>query len=114
MHLLSSHLTLTLLSPLHVPLLITSLNASAYLYNTSILLGHVLYYSPFSIPPGVSESPRLPVKWNLDDVGYDTAKKALGGKLRVRAEAEVGVGVGEWRDVVTYEGKGFGVTVRWF
>lgn len=114
MHLLFSHLTLTLLSPLHVPLLITSLNASAYLHNTSILLGQVLYHSPFSIPPGVSQSPRLPVQWNLDDVGYDTVKKALGGKLRVRAEAEVGVGVGKWREVVMYEGRGVGVTVRWF
>lgn len=114
MHLLFSHLTLTLLSPLHVPLLITSLNASAYLHNTSILLGHIHYHSPFSIPPGVSQSPKLPVQWNLDDVGYDTVKKALGGKLRVRAEAEVGVGVGEWREVVMYEGKGVGVTVRWF
>lgn len=114
MHLLSSHLTLTLLSPLHVPLLITSLNASAYLHNTSILLGQIFYDSPFSIPPGVSQSPRLPVQWSLDDVGYDTVKKALGGKLRVRAEAEVGVGVGEWREVVMYEGRGVGVTVRWF
>lgn len=54
------------------------------------------------------------MQWNLDDVGYDTLKKALGGKLRVRAEAEVGVGVGEWREVVMYEGRGVGVKVRWF
>ena len=42
-------------------------------------LGQIL--PPFSIPPGVSQSPRLPLKWSLDDVGYDTVKKALGGNL---------------------------------
>lgn len=54
------------------------------------------------------------MQWSLDDVGYDTVKKALGGKLSVRAEAEVGVGVGEWREVVMYKGSEVGVTVRWF
>lgn len=106
MHLLSSHLTLTLLFPLHVRLLITSLNARAYLHqHFPSSLGKYSIIPPFSIPPGVSQSPRLPVEWSPDDVGYDTVKKALGGNLKVRAEAEVGVGVGGWRDM---RGEGWG------
>ena len=41
-------------------------------------------------------------------------QKALGENLRVRAEAEVAVGVGSWMEVVWYIWRGVGVTVRWF
>lgn len=72
---------------------------------------------PFDVPPvdedgnGVT-SPRLPVEWSLGSVGYDAVKRALGGSLRLGAVADVGVGVGEWRERVWFVGGGIGARVR--
>lgn len=67
---------------------------------------------PFEVPPGVSETPRLPVDWDLGSVGYDAVKKALNGELKVEAKAKVGVRVGRWREKVWYVGKGIGARVQ--
>lgn len=64
------------------------------------------------MPPGVSTSPRLPVDWTLGGVGYEALRAAVGGRLRLDAVAEVGVGVGAWRQRVWFVGRGIGAGVR--
>ncbi len=75
-------------------------------------MGTILYELPWEVPPGVSESPRLPVEWDLGSVGYEAVREAVGGRLKVDAGAEVGVGVGEWGERVWFEGRGVGARVR--
>ena len=109
MHILSSTATFTLSSPL--PLSITSISAEAYHNGTKI--AQIDYDYPFDVPKGVSESPKLPVQWELDEFG--TVKEALGGGLKVDAEAVVGVqvgGQGGWRERVWFTGGGIGARVR--
>ncbi|EGP82897.1 uncharacterized protein MYCGRDRAFT_77372 [Zymoseptoria tritici IPO323] len=129
-HLLSSSATFTLLSPLtHSTLYITSLNATAYLPPSDPSdrdpnpadreAGRILYDEPFGVPPVAEtpdgegfDTPRLPVDWNLGSVGYGAVKRALGGELKLRAVAEVGVRLGRWREVVWFRGGGLGVGIR--
>lgn len=44
-------------------------------------------------------------------MGYGAVKQALGGGLRLDAKADVGVGVGRWREVVWFSGRGIGARV---
>ncbi len=53
------------------------------------------------------------MRWSLDDVGYGTVKKALGGQLKIEAKAVIGVQVGVWMEEVEFVGRGVGVRVRW-
>ncbi|KAF2840749.1 hypothetical protein M501DRAFT_930160 [Patellaria atrata CBS 101060] len=111
MHLLTSTALFHLLSPLRTTTIyLTSLNATAYY--ESHPAGHILYNLPFAVPPGLSESPRLPVDWNLGSVGYDAVRKALGGTLKLDAFAEAGVRIGMWREEVWVRTKGVGARVR--
>lgn len=65
------------------------------------------------MPPGVSESPALPVEWDIGSVGFGAVREAVGGRLRLDAEATVEVGVGEWRSgEVWFRGRGIGAGVR--
>lgn len=116
MHLFTSTATFTLLSPLRQSILyITSINATAFYKGDDV--GHIDYDLPFAVPPidadgnGVT-SPRLPVDWSLGSVGYDAVKRALGGQLKLSAEAEAGVRIGEWRERVWFRGSGIGASVR--
>ncbi|KAL8694554.1 MAG: hypothetical protein Q9218_000810 [Villophora microphyllina] len=110
-HLITSTAILTLLSPLpHTSLWITSVSATASYNNTPV--GAIEYDIPFEVPPGASETPRLPVDWDLGSVGYEAFRKALNGQLKVEAEANVRVRVGRWRERVWYVGKGIGARVR--
>ena len=45
-------------------------------------------------------------------MGYDAVKKALGGRLKLKAEADVGVRIGEWGERIWYKGKGIGAKIR--
>ncbi|KAI4099254.1 MAG: hypothetical protein LQ339_006046 [Xanthoria mediterranea] len=109
-HLITSTAILTLLSPLpHTSLWITSVSATAS-YNDTIV-GAIEYDVPFKVPPGASDTPRLPVDWRLGSIGYDAVKKALGGTLKVEAEATVGVKIGKWKDKVWFKGNGIGARV---
>lgn len=118
MHLFSSTATFTLLSPFaQTTLYITHVNATALYKGDTV--GHIYYGSEFSgvpdefgVPPGLSQTPRLPVDWSLGSVGYDAIKKALGGSLRLRAEAVLGVKIGEWTERIWFKGRGIGAKVR--
>ncbi|MCJ1231953.1 hypothetical protein MMC12_008633, partial [Toensbergia leucococca] len=111
MHLFTSTATFTLLSPLpSTTLYITHINATA-LYKTSPV-GALHYDLPFAVPPGASQSPRLPVEWSLDSVGYEAVRKALGGELELEARAVVGIRIGGWEERVWFVGSGIGASVK--
>ena len=112
MHLLSSTADFTLMSPLpKTTLYITSLNATAF-YNHTLPIGTIIHDLPFAVPPGLSTTPRLPVDWDLGSVGYEAVRKALGGGLKLDAEAEVGVKIGKFETNVWFIGGGIGAIVR--
>ena len=65
-----------------------------------------------TIPPILDQdgngitTPRLPVDWSLGSVGYEAVKKALGGTLKLAAEADISVRLGKFRETVWFKGKG--------
>ncbi|KAJ4988206.1 pre-rRNA processing protein [Stagonosporopsis vannaccii] len=111
MHILSSTALFTLFSPFKsTTMYLTSLNATAYYEGHEA--GKILYDLPFAVPPGLSESPRLPVDWSFGSLGYEAIKKALGGQLKLNAFAIVGVRIGQWRERIWYKGGKIGANVR--
>jgi hypothetical protein len=111
-HLFSSTATFTLISPLqYSTLFIDNINATA-LYNHTESVGKINYDLPFKVPPGRSMSPRLPVDWSLDSVGYEKLREALGGDLKLDAKGTVGIRLGQWTETVWYEGSGIGASVK--
>lgn len=77
--------------------------------------GHVLGYlehpAVFTVPPGTSTTPRVPVRY-AQGIGGDTLRKALNGRLQVHCEAVANVTVGVFLMQVMYEGGGVGADVR--
>jgi len=111
-HLLSSTAQFTLLSPLqYSTLYIEDINATAF-YNHTEPVGRINYDLPFKVPPGASQSPKLPVEWSLDSVGYEALKNALGGTLKLDARGTVGIRLGQWTERVWYTGSGIGANIR--
>ena len=111
MHLISSTANFVLESPLsHTTIHLTHINATAFYHEDAV--GKILYDGDLVVPPGDSETPKLPVDWSLDSVGYEAIKNALGGTLRLKAFAYVGVRIGEYQDRIWYRGKSIGAKVR--
>lgn len=111
MHLLTSTAIFTLSSPLRQSTIyVTYLNATARYHDDPV--GHILYDLPFAVPPGLSQTPRLPVDWSLGSVGYEAVKKALGGELKLNATATVGLKLGKWEERVWFVGGGIGAHVQ--
>jgi hypothetical protein len=75
-------------------------------------VGHIDYDFPFKVPPGMSQSPKLPVDWSMDSIGYEKVQKALGGELKLDASGTVVVRLGQWIETVWYVGSGIGASVR--
>ncbi|KAI9797778.1 MAG: hypothetical protein M1833_005280 [Piccolia ochrophora] len=112
MHLLTSTATFSLHSPLHKStFFITHINATAF-FNHTEDVGDILYDLPFAVPPGTTQTPRLPVDWSLGSVGYDAIKSALGGQLKLDANATVGIRLEHFTQTVWFQGKGIGAKVR--
>lgn len=110
-HIISSTASFKLASPLqHNTVYIDHINATAY-YNHTEPIGQIISDEPFSAPPGLSQTPRLPVEWSPSRVGYGKLKEALGGKLKLDAVADVTIRMGNWAEKVRYEGKGIGAKV---
>jgi len=111
-HLISSTAQFTLISPLQSSTIyIEDINATAF-YNHTEPVGFINYDLPFKVPPGYSTSPKLPVDWSLDSVGYDAIKNALGGTLKLDANGTVGIRLGQWTEKVWYFGSGIGASIR--
>ncbi|KAI9723472.1 MAG: hypothetical protein M1828_004202 [Chrysothrix sp. TS-e1954] len=99
MHLVTSTATFVLVSPLeHTTLYLTHVNATAFYHGDAV--GTIDYDEPLEVPPGSTETPRLPVEWSLSSVGYDAVKQALGGMLKLSAKANVSVRIGEYEDKI--------------
>ncbi|KAE8353904.1 hypothetical protein BDV28DRAFT_132167 [Aspergillus coremiiformis] len=106
LHLWSSTAQFTLSSPFsNTTVEITSVDANAF-YQKHEEVGSINYYIPFPVPPGLSKTPRFPVKLNLHGIGYDALKKALGGSLKLDAVAKVDVLIERYRTTITYYGHG--------
>jgi hypothetical protein len=111
-HLFSSTATFTLISPLqYSTIYIEHINATAF-YNHTEPVGRILYDLPFKVPPGSSQSPKLPVDWSLDSVGYEALRNAMGGTLKLDAKGVVSVRLGQWTESIWYAGSGIGASVR--
>ncbi|EGC42124.1 conserved hypothetical protein [Histoplasma capsulatum var. duboisii H88] len=112
LYLWSSTAVFTLASPLSsTTLLITSIDATAF-YNHSEPVGKIKYDHPFRVPPGTSQTPRLPVELDLGGAGYEAIREALGGTLKMDAVADVDVQLGNYSNTVFYKGKGIGAKIR--
>jgi hypothetical protein len=111
-HIFSSTSNFVLASPLRQnTIFIDYINATAF-YNHTEPVGSILYDKPFAAPPGLSETPRLPVQWSTSNVGYEKLKEAVGGTLKLDAKADVTIRIGNWVQDVVYEGHGIGAKVR--
>ncbi|RFU80974.1 hypothetical protein TARUN_1259 [Trichoderma arundinaceum] len=111
-HVFSSTASFNLASPLKQNIIhIEMINATAY-YNHTEPVGQILYDEPFDAPPGVTETPRLPVTWSADSIGYDKLIDAMDGSLKLDAKAEATLRIGNWIETVHYEGRGIGARVR--
>ncbi|KAL7923011.1 hypothetical protein ACQKWADRAFT_290963 [Trichoderma austrokoningii] len=111
-HIFSSTASFNLASPLKQNTIhIEMINATAY-YNHTEPVGHILYEKPFDAPPGVTETPRLPVTWSAESIGYDKLIDAMDGSLKLDASANATIRIGNWIETVHYEGRGIGARVR--
>jgi hypothetical protein len=111
-HLFSSTAQFTLLSPMqHNTIYIETINATAF-YNHTEPVGRMEYNLPFKVPPGTSLTPKLPVDWSAGSVGYESLRKALGGKLKLDGRGTFGVRLGEWTETVWYIGTGIGASIK--
>jgi len=89
----------------HDSIIINTLDGVA-IYNGSTL-GTINYESKFLISPGKRGStltPRFPVEWSLGGVGYEVMKKAIGGQLKIYAQAHCKLSIGNLRMEVLYNG----------
>ncbi|KAH8602151.1 hypothetical protein B0O99DRAFT_499900 [Bisporella sp. PMI_857] len=111
-HVFTSTAQFTLLSPLkYSTLFVEEINATA-LYNHTEPVGTIDYDLPFKVPPGASQSPKLPVEWSVGSVGYDALKSALGGTLKLDAKGTVGIRLGQFKETIWYAGSGIGASIR--
>lgn len=111
MHLFSSTATFSLKSPFsRSTMYITHLDATAY--HEGEPAGSILYEEEIKVEPGITETPKLPVEWSLDSIGFGAIRQALGGTLRLSAEAKTGVRMGEYQTELWFKGKSIGAKVR--
>lgn len=111
-HVFSSTASFVLASPLHYnTIYVDYINATAF-WNHTEPVGQIIFDESFAAEPGLTETPRMPVQWSADHVGYDKMKDALGGKLKLDAVADVTVRMGNWVETVHYRGQGIGAKVR--
>lgn len=109
MHVFSSTADFLIRNPFpHDAINIIALNGTAS-YNGSTL-GVLSYESKgvgFRIKPGLdglTTSPRIPVEWSLDSIGFEEMKKALGGDLKFTAAAHCTLKLGKYQMRVLYNG----------
>lgn len=111
-HFFSSSANFVLASPLMAnTIYIEAINATAY-YNHTEPVGTIVSNIEFGVRPGLTESPKLPVEWSPDSVGFEKLRRALGGDLKLDAKADVDVRLGVWRETIHYEGSGIGAHIR--
>ncbi|KAI9789702.1 MAG: hypothetical protein M1816_005877 [Peltula sp. TS41687] len=111
MHIFTSTVTFVLYSPFpDTTMYITHMNATAFYHDHTV--GTILYDYSFAVPPGATQTPRLPVDWSLGSLGYEAIRKAIGGHLKLDTKATVGVRIGEFVDTIWIVIRGLGAKVR--
>ncbi|KAF3936429.1 hypothetical protein ABW19_dt0204158 [Dactylella cylindrospora] len=111
LHVLSSTGTFVLNNPFKMDTIFMSDITGVASHNGTIL-GTLNYTYQFAVPPGLSETPKLPVEWSLNGVGYDIVKKAVGGILKIDAEASCNIKLDQWEERLSFEGNGIGAHVK--
>ncbi|KAL2809961.1 hypothetical protein BJX63DRAFT_423438 [Aspergillus granulosus] len=112
LHLLSSTAEFTLFSPLaNTTIEVTSVEAQAF-RNHDEEVGTINYHDRFSVPPGISHSPRLPVDLKLGRIGYSDPWRAAEGSLDLDTVARIGVEIENYKDIIHYHGKGIKAKVK--
>lgn len=104
MHIVTSTAELFLNNPFpHDFITIINIDGKAFFNGSTLGTMHNKF--SFKIFPGRSGgtmSPRLPVMWKAGSLGYEVMKKAVGGGLKVHAEADCKVRVGEMEMAIYY------------
>lgn len=90
---------------------VTSVDATAF-YKQTEEIGAIHHQDPFEVPPGISQTPRLPVDLNLGGIGYSAVKRALGDSLNISAIAEIGVLVENYRESILYRADSISANIR--
>ncbi|KAK6339094.1 hypothetical protein TWF696_009881 [Orbilia brochopaga] len=111
LHVSSSTGTFVLRNPLAKDTIFLS-NLTGVAFHNGTILGTLNYTYQFAIPPGISETPKLPVEWSLDGVGYDIVRKAIWGVLDIDAKAQCNIKLGNWEEKLSFEGSGIGAHVK--
>ncbi|KAK6509981.1 hypothetical protein TWF481_004695 [Arthrobotrys musiformis] len=111
LHVFSSTGSFELRNPFQKDTLFISSIDGVATYNNTVL-GTMDYEYQIAIPPGLSETPNIPVKWTLKGVGYDILKRAAGGILKIDAQAECNVRIGRWEERLKFHGSGIGAHVH--
>jgi hypothetical protein len=106
MFLFSSTADFLVKNPLpHNGIIINTLYGVA-MYNGSTI-GTINHNNKFLIKPGKdggTMTPRLPVAWSFGNIGYEVMRKALGGQLKLRAEATCKLSIRNLMMEVFYNG----------
>lgn len=111
LHILLSEIELKVYNPIeNEPIDITIIEGKAS--HDGVTLGYVSGETHVTIPPGVSDTPGIPVTVARTGMGADILRKALNGELDVTTQALVKIGVGEFELTVLYEGAGMNTNIR--
>jgi hypothetical protein len=106
MHVLSSTADFLIRNPLPYDSIIINTLDGVAIYNGSTI-GTINYERKFLIGPGERGStltPKFPVDWNFGGVGYGAMRKAIGGQLKIYAQAQCNLSIGNLRMEVLYNG----------
>ncbi|ANZ77053.1 BA75_04065T0 [Komagataella pastoris] len=111
MHLMSSEIEFTVYNPIsNSEAFVLIENAKASYEGT--VLGYIGREQSLIIPPGVSTTPRIPIRYATSGIGADILRKAMNGELKVDAQAVVEFGLQSFKLQLIYHGKGMRSNIR--
>lgn len=106
----SSEVELTVFNPVSNAELIVEIQTADATYKGE-LLGHLTHRELVIVPPGVSKTPRFPMKIN-NGIGMDILKKAIDGELSVDVLAAFDVRLDKFSMELLYSGAGMQSKIR--
>lgn len=107
----SSEVELTVFNPVSNAELIVEIQTADATYEGE-LLGHLTRRELVIVPPGISKTPRFPIKIN-SGIGMDILKKAIDGELAVEVLAAFDVRLDKFSMELLYRGAGMQSKIRW-
>lgn len=103
-HVLTSEVELTIFNPIsnsHLDIELYQAEAKS----GEIVLGHLLKRERLKVPPGVHQTPRIPIKINKG-MGLDALKRALNGDMEIDIFAILNANIGGFKADLVYSGSG--------